>query len=52
MAMPDLINWELMANPLNWVMVILMLSIGVFALHFVMHNAGQLSWPLTANLGG
>jgi hypothetical protein len=30
--MPRLVNWELMGNPLNWVIVILMLGIGAMAL--------------------
>ena len=30
--MPQLINWDLLSNPYNWVVVILMLAIGVYAL--------------------
>lgn len=30
--MPDLINWDLLLNPANWLIVILMLAIFVFAL--------------------
>jgi hypothetical protein len=37
--MPQLINWELIANPLNWIIVGLMLMIAVFALNFLTHQA-------------
>jgi hypothetical protein len=30
--MPQLINWDLLSHPYNWVIVILMLAIGVYAL--------------------
>lgn len=30
--MPALINWDLLSHPYNWVIVILMLAIGVYAL--------------------
>lgn len=30
--MPKLINWELIANPLNWIIVALMLGIATFGL--------------------
>ena len=30
------INWELMKNPYNWVIIILMLAIAGFALHLVL----------------
>ena len=33
--MPQIINWELVANPLNWIIVGLMLMIAVFALNFL-----------------
>lgn len=35
-----LINWELIANPINWVIVGLMLAIAVFGLHVVMSPPG------------
>lgn len=38
--MPDLINWELVRNPINWVVVALMLAIAVFGLSLVMNEAG------------
>lgn len=44
--MPDLINWDLFANPLNWLIVALMLAIGVWALHLVAASAGQMAFPL------
>ena len=34
--MPQLINWELIKNPINWVIVGLMLAIAVFGLNLVM----------------
>lgn len=30
--MPQLINWDMISHPYNWVIVILMLAIGVAAL--------------------
>lgn len=33
--MPNLINWELASNPLNWVMIVLMLYIGFTLLHLI-----------------
>lgn len=33
--MPQLINWELARNPLNWIIVGLMLMIAVFGLNFL-----------------
>jgi hypothetical protein len=33
--MPQIINWELAANPLNWVIVALMLAIAVFGLNLI-----------------
>lgn len=36
--MPQVINWDLIANPINWVIVALMLAIAVFGLNLV---AGQ-----------
>ena len=36
--MPDLINWEIIKNPINWVIVALMLSIAVFGLSLVMQE--------------
>jgi hypothetical protein len=34
--MPKLINWELLSEPLNWIIVILMLMIGTFGLRLLM----------------
>jgi hypothetical protein len=39
--MPDLINWEILKNPLNWVIVALMLAIAVFGLNLIMNQAGS-----------
>jgi hypothetical protein len=33
--MPKLINWDLIANPLNWVIVALMLAIATFGIALV-----------------
>ena len=33
--MPQIINWEIIANPLNWVIVALMLAIAVFGLSLI-----------------
>lgn len=37
--MPQLINWELIKEPVNWAIVILMLAIAVFALNFLFGDA-------------
>jgi hypothetical protein len=37
--MPQIINWDIIANPLNWVIVALMLAIAVFGLNLVMGSA-------------
>ena len=39
--MPNLINWELIKNPVNWVIVGLMLMIAVFGLNLVMEPQGS-----------
>ena len=33
--MPQIINWEILLNPLNWVIVALMLAIAVFGLNLI-----------------
>lgn len=33
--MPDLINWELMRSPLNWIIVALMVAFAVLALTYL-----------------
>jgi hypothetical protein len=33
--MPSLVNWAMLREPYNWLIVILMLLIGVFALHLL-----------------
>ena len=38
--MPQLINWDIIKNPINWVIVALMLYIAVFGLNLVI-NAGS-----------
>ena len=38
--MPTLINWELLGNPLNWLIVALMLAIAAFGLHLIMGDDG------------
>lgn len=48
--MPDLINWELIKNPLNWVIVALMLAIAVFGLNLIVGSAnGQGAITLTGS---
>ena len=46
--MPTLINWELLRNPANWIVVALMLAIAAFGLHLLlapgagfMHGTGS-----------
>lgn len=41
MQIPELVNWPLLKNPVNWVIVILMLIIAGFALDVL------LSWVTT-----
>jgi hypothetical protein len=38
----ELINLELLANPYNWIIVILMLTIAVFGLHLLTEPLDQL----------
>ena len=38
--MPQLINWDLISNPINWIVIALMLAIGTFGLALVM-NPGE-----------
>lgn len=33
--MPKLVNWELMSNPVNWVVVALMLAIATFGIALI-----------------
>jgi hypothetical protein len=37
--MPQLINWDLMREPYNWLIVALMLAIATFGLALVMQSA-------------
>ena len=39
--MPQLINWEIALNPLNWVIVGLMLMIAVFGLNLLMNEGAS-----------
>ena len=41
--MPDLINWGLLKEPYNWVIVILMLAIGVYALTLLASSVDTLA---------
>ena len=45
--MDRIINWEIISNPLNWIIVALMLAIAVFGLNVVL-AADQ---PLLASTG-
>ena len=40
-AMDRIVNWELLKEPLNWIIVILMLMIGVFGLNLIMNPNGN-----------
>lgn len=33
--MPRIVNWDLVANPLNWITVFLMLTIAGIAIHII-----------------
>lgn len=37
--MPQIINWELIKQPINWMIVALMLAIAVFGLNLIMNGA-------------
>jgi hypothetical protein len=37
--MPQIINWDIAKNPLNWIIVGLMLSIAVFGLNLITGSA-------------
>jgi hypothetical protein len=41
--MPALINWPLLAEPYNWIIVALMLSIAVFLLHALQDDTTHLA---------
>lgn len=40
--MDRIINWELISNPVNWVIVALMLAIAVFSLNLLLAPPGGL----------
>lgn len=40
--MPELINWPLLREPINWLIVILMLAIAVYALTLLQPSLGTL----------
>lgn len=42
----DLINWELMRNPVNWVIVALMLMIAAYGMHLLTVSTEQMQFPL------
>jgi hypothetical protein len=46
--MPDLINWGLISNPANWIIVILMLAIAVFGLTLLDPALGQIHTTMQA----
>jgi hypothetical protein len=37
-VMPQLVNWEILANPINWVIVALMLAIATFGLRLILKD--------------
>lgn len=39
--MPRLLNWEMLANPINWAVIFLMLTIAGLGVHFVMASQDQ-----------
>jgi hypothetical protein len=39
--MPQIINWEIISNPLNWIIVGLMLAIAVFGLNLIAGSASS-----------
>lgn len=39
--MPQLINWDLIKNPVNWVIIGLMLAIATFGLALIVPDATQ-----------
>ena len=43
MSINDVVNLELLANPLNWIIVVLMLALSAFALCLLMAPLGQIS---------
>jgi hypothetical protein len=47
--MPQIINWEIIANPLNWIIVGLMLAIAVFGLSLV--SGGPTTTTMTGSAG-
>lgn len=48
--MDSFINWELISNPINWVIVGLMLAIAVFGLNIVM-SPGKSIMTATGSAG-
>jgi hypothetical protein len=49
--MPQLINWELMREPLNWLIVMLMLAIAAFGLHLALGGDGGGTISATGSAG-
>lgn len=51
--MPTLINWQLLKEPVNWIIVALMLAIAAFGLHLIMSgDAGSQHATGSAGAGG
>lgn len=51
--MPTLINWQLLKEPVNWIIVALMLAIAAFGLHLIMgDDAGSRHATGSAGMGG
>jgi len=40
--MPQLVNWELIKNPVNWIIVALMLAIAAFGLCLIFGDDGDM----------
>jgi hypothetical protein len=47
--MENIINWEIISNPVNWIIVALMLAIAVFGLNLVLTKEGSI---LSTGSGG
>lgn len=50
--MPKLINWAIISHPINWVTVLLMVTLGMIALNLILtpwHAANPDSVQLNAN---
>ena len=49
--MPELVNWQLLKEPLNWAIVALMLAIAVFGINLMMQGTSSPLTMLTGSSG-